>query len=86
MGGTRLMEHYSSFTARRKAVRYLRPVGRPYGLFTARRKVVRFTLRTVSRTYGPLKVLFKRQPRRHLGRDPLWISYIFLLCFTVLLE
>jgi len=66
MGGTRLMEHYGSFMARRK--------------------VIRFTLQTISRTYGPLRVPFGRQPKRHLRRDLLWISYIFLLCFTVLLK
>ena len=57
-----------------------------YGSLTVRQKTVRFVLRTVSRTYGPLGVLFGRQPRKHLGRDLLWISYVFLLCFTVLLK
>jgi hypothetical protein len=53
----------------------LRPVRRPYSIFTARQKAIQFILRTVSRTYGQPRVLFRRQPRRHLGRDFL---YIFL--------
>ena len=56
---------------------HLRPVGRPYGLFTARWKAVQFTLRTVSRTYGQLKAPSGRQPRRHLRRDFLCISFVF---------
>ena len=65
---------------------YLRPIGRPYGTFTACWKAVQFILRTVSRTYGQLKVPFGRQPRRHLGRDFLYISFILPLYFTVLLK
>ena len=42
-----------------------------------------FILRTVSRTYNQLRALFRRQPRRYLGRSFLCI---FLLYFTVLLE
>ena len=56
---------------------YLRSVGRLYGLFTAHWKAVRFILRTISRTYSQTKALFGRQPRRHLGRDFLWISFVF---------
>jgi len=56
---------------------HLRPVGRPYGLFMARWKAVRFILRAVSRTYGQLKAPFGRQPRRRLGRDFLYISFVF---------
>jgi hypothetical protein len=56
---------------------YLRPVRRPYGSFTARWKAVRFILRTVNRTYGQLRAPFGRQPRRHLGRDFLCISFVF---------
>ena len=71
-----------------------RPVRRPYGSFTARRKAVRFILRTISRTHGQLGAPFRRQPRRYLGRDFLRISfmfygftsYVFHLCFTVLLK
>ena len=54
-----------------------RPVRRPYGPFTARQKAVRFILRTVSRTHGQLKAPFGRQPKRHLRRDFLYISFVF---------
>jgi len=33
-------------------------------------------LRTISRTYGQLKAPSGRQPRRHLGRDFLCISFM----------
>ena len=56
---------------------HLRPVGRPYGSSTARWKAVRFILRTVSRTYDQLGAPFGRQPRRHLRRDFLCISFVF---------
>ena len=56
---------------------HLRPAGRPYGSSTARWKAVRFILRTVSRAYGQLGAPFGRQPRRHLGRDFIYISFVF---------
>ena len=49
---------------------YLQSVRRLYSLFTAYWKAV-------SRTYGQLKVPFGRQPRRHLGRDFLYIFFMF---------
>ena len=75
-------------TAHRKAVRFIyglsegcmvhpRPVRRPYGPFTARQKAVRFILWTVSRTHGKLEVPFRRQSRRYLRRDFLYISFVF---------
>ena len=88
---------YGSFTVCRKAVRFIyglsegcivypRPVRRPYGPFTARQKAVRFILRTVSRTYGQLKAPFARQPRRHLRRDFLCISFIFYSSIKAITE
>ena len=56
---------------------HLRSVRRLYGLFTARWKAVWFILRAVSRTHGQLEAPFGRQPRRHLGRDFLYISFVF---------
>ena len=72
---------------------HLRSVRRPYGSFTARWKAVRLTLRTVNRTHGQLKALFRRQHGKYLRRDFLYIfmfysfiSYVFLLYFSVLLK
>jgi hypothetical protein len=56
---------------------HLQSVGRPYGSFTARWKAVRFILRTINRIYSQLRAPFGRQPRRHLGRDFLYISFMF---------
>ena len=64
----------------------LRPVGRLYGSFTARQKavrfIIRFTLWTVSRTYGQLGVLLEGNLEGTSGG----ISYVFPLCFMVLLK
>ena len=59
----------------------LRPTGRPYSSFMACSKTVQFILWTVSRTYGQLRVLFRRQHRRHLRRNFLCISYVLQLYF-----
>ena len=56
---------------------YLQPVRRPHSLSTARQKAVQFILQTISRTYGQLRVPFRKQPRRYLKRDFLQISFIF---------
>jgi hypothetical protein len=56
---------------------HLRPVKRLYGSSTARWKAIRFIFWTISRTYGQLGVLFGRQPRRHLRRNFLCISFVF---------
>ena len=88
---------YSSFTARQKAVQFiyspleglivhLQPVRRPYSSFTTCQKVVRFILQTVSRTYGRLGVPFRRQPRRHLGRDFLCVSFMFYSSIKAITE
>src|SRR3984957_8413103 len=79
---------YSLLTAHRKAVRFiysplegrtahLQSIGRPYSPFTARWKAVRFILRTISRTHSQLGAPFGRQPRRHLRRNFLCISFAF---------
>src|SRR6266702_1221703 len=56
---------------------HLQPVRRLYGLFTACWKAVQFILWTVNRTHSRLRVLFGRQPKRHLRRDFLCISFVF---------
>ena len=45
---------------------------------------VRFILQAVSRSHGQFGAPFGKQPRRHLGRDFLWISlyiFVFLVLF-----
>ena len=78
MGGTRLTEHlWFIYGPLEGCIVHLQPIRRPYSSSTARWKAIQFILRTVSRTYGQLKVLFRRQPRRHLRRDFLCISFMF---------
>src|SRR6266700_751447 len=72
---------------------YLWPIRRLYGSFMACWKAVWFTLWTISRTYGQLGALFRRQPRRYLGKEfhmyfciLLFYFYVFLLYFMALLK
>ena len=76
--GIRLMEYLQFIYGLLKGyIVYLWPFGRLYSSFTACQKAIQFTLWTINRTYGQLRVLFKRQPRRYLGRNFLCISFIF---------
>jgi len=74
MGGIRLTEYlWSIYGLSEGRTVCLQPVRRPYGTFTARWKAVQLILRSVSRTYGRLGALFRRQARGHLRRDFLCI-------------
>jgi len=76
--GIRLIEHLQFIYGPSEGyIVHLQPIGRLYSSSTACQKAVQFTLRTINRTHGQLRALFKRQPKRYLRRDFLRISFIF---------
>ena len=65
---------------------HLRSVKSLYSLFTARWKAIRFILWAVSRTYSQLEVLFGRQPKKHLRRNFLYISFMLYGFIEAIIE